>query len=67
MNFFGVSFLETAALGVLGAGGDGIVSRCVECRAELKPGQPCNGFGAGCVVRNRIPTLSPALSQGERE
>ena len=60
MRFFGVSFLETAALGVVGRGDSGIVSRCIECRARLEDGRECNGFGAGCVARrDPQPSESP--------
>ena len=73
MKFFGVGFLETAVIGVVGAGDTGIVSRCLECRARLEGGQPCNGFGEGCVAR-RDPLPGPLLPHhhacwctGERE
>ena len=58
MKFFGVSFLETAALGVIGRGESGVVSRCIDCRAQLQGGQTCNGFGAGCTTR-RDPLPEP--------
>ena len=51
MKYFGVSFLETAVTGVLGAGETGIISRCVECPARADGAQPCSGFGIGCVER----------------
>ena len=60
MKFFGVSFLETAVTGVVGVGDTGIVSRCVECAARQAGGQPCNGFGEGCVAR-REPGSAPQL------
>jgi len=55
MKFFDVNFLETAAIGVVGLGDSGIVSRRTQCRARHEGGEPCHGFAEGCVVRRDPP------------
>ena len=51
MRFFGVGFLETAVIGVVGTGDTGIVSRCVGCREGPQGTETCSGFSEGCVVK----------------
>lgn len=49
MDFFGVTFLQTAVTGVIGVGSTGVASRCLACGAKRVA--ECNGFGEGCLVR----------------
>ncbi len=62
MDFFGVTFLQTAVTGVIGVGSTGVASRCLACGA--KQVAECNGFGVGCLVKREPDPPSVPLPEG---